>query len=350
MPGAAHPEHPCPRVLLVKTSSMGDIVQALPVVHDILEHFPEAHIEWMLEPAYAELVHAHPGVARVVEVAWRAWWRKPLAASTRQAWRKLRADLEPRHFDAIIDLQGLCKSALLARLASGTRFGWKGRACREPAAAWLYDRRMAAPPFDALIAVTRYRRLCGWALGYEPRGEPVYGLCVPAQRPDWIGGSAPFAVLLTATARDEKLWPEPHWIEFGRQLRARGLALVLAWGSEDERARARRIAAGIEAAAAAQPPVAVAPQRLGLHQWARVLRASALVVGVDTGLSFLAAAVERPVIGIYTATSPDQVGIRSRFAHRNLGGVARPPEVDEVLQAADELLQQTPVDATQGAS
>ncbi len=328
------------RVLLVKTSSMGDVVQALPVVHDILRNRPDTSIEWLLEPGYADLVRQHPGVQRAIPVPWREWRRHPLAARTRAQWRALRAELQVRRFDAVIDLQGLCKSAILARLAPGPRYGWKGRACREPLAACLYDRRMSAPPFDALAAVQRYRNLCAWALDYRVEGEPVYGLRPCAQRPAWLPGGAPFAVLLSATARDEKLWPEDSWVELGIQLRARGLGLVLAWGSEVERGRAERIATRVLAApgATGAPPVAVAPGRLGLVEWAQVFAAAALVVGVDTGLSFLAAAVERPVVGIYTATSPLHVGIQASSPHRNLGEVGRAPSSAQVLQAALEML------------
>ena len=335
------------RVLLVKTSSMGDIVQALPVVHDILEHHAGCSIDWMLEPGYAELVQAHPGVSRVIQVPWRSWWRKPFATTTRGQWRELRGDLARHPYDVVIDLQGLCKSALLARLAQGRRYGWKGRACREPVAACLYDVRIAAPAFDSLVAVTRYRNLCASVLGYTPQGEPAYGLRVRPSRPTWLGGRQPFAVLLSAPARDEKLWPEASWVELGRQLRSRGLALALAWGSDAERERAARIAEGVRAApaGAAPAPVEVAPQRLGLGEWAGVLRASALVVGVDTGLSFLAAAVAAPVIAIYAATSPAQVGIRARSPHRNLGDIGRPPSAAEVLQVALELLQAAPAPA-----
>lgn len=334
------------RVLLVKTSSMGDVVQALPVVQDILRHRPGSSIEWLLEPAYAELVRQHPGVERVIAVPWREWRRRPLAARTRAQWRELRADLSARSYDAVIDLQGLCKSAVLARLAPGPRYGWKGRACREPLAACLYEHRMSAPPFDALAAVQRYRNLCAWALGYTVQGEPVYGLRPRAQRPAWLPGSAAFAVLLSATARDEKLWPEQAWAELGAQLRARGLGLALAWGSASERERAERIAQGVLAAGAglagdpAAPPVVVAPGLVGLVEWAQVFAQASLVVGVDTGLSFLAAAVERPVVGIYTATSPLQVGIQASSPHRNVGDAGRAPSCAQVLQAALELLAQ----------
>lgn len=328
------------RVLLVKTSSMGDVVQTLPVVQDILQHRPGSHIEWLLEPSYAELVRQHPGVARAIEVPWRDWWRHPLAGRTRGQWRTLRGELTGRAFDAVIDLQGLCKSALLARLAPGTRFGWKGRACREPIAASLYDRRMRAPPFDSLAAVVRYRSLCAWALGYEVAGEPVYGLRPRALRPPWLPGHADFAVLLSASAREEKLWPEASWVELGRRLHARGLALVLAWGNDAERARAERIASALRAgdADAATPAVIVAPRLLGLLEWAQAFAAAALVVGVDTGLSFLAAAVECPVVGIYTATSPRQVGILASSPHRNVGDAGRVPGVDQVLEAALDML------------
>ncbi len=330
------------RVLLVKTSSMGDVVQALPVVQDILQHRPGSHIEWMLEPGYADLVRQHPGVERAIAVPWREWRRHPLAARTRAQWRELRAELAARPFDAVIDLQGLCKSAILARLAPGPRYGWKGRACREPLAACLYERRMSAPPFDALSAVLRYRNLCAWALGYTVQGEPVYGLRPTAVRPDWLPGRAPFVVLLSATARDEKLWPEDSWADLGSQLRARGLGLALAWGSDIERARAQRIAARVLAANTdpAAPPVVAAPRRLGLLEWAQSFAAASLVVGVDTGLSFLAAAVQCPVVGVYTATSPLHVGIQASSPHRNLGEVGRAPSSAQVLQAALEMLAQ----------
>jgi heptosyltransferase-1 len=330
------------RVLLVKTSSMGDVVQALPVVQDILRHRPGSGIEWMLEPGYADLVRQHPGVERAIPVPWREWRRRPLAAQTRAQWRELRADLAARRFDAVIDLQGLCKSAILARLAPGPRYGWKGRACREPLAACLYDRRMRAPPLDTRSAVLRYRELCAWALGYAVQGEPVYGLRPTPLRPEWLPGRAPFAVLLSATARDEKLWPEDSWVDLGVQLRARGLALVLAWGSEVERARAQRIAARVLAANPdpAAAAVVVAPRRLGLLEWAQSFAAASLVVGVDTGLSFLAAAVQCPVVGVYTATSPLHVGIQASSPHRNLGEIGRAPSSAQVLQAALEMLAQ----------
>lgn len=316
------------RILLVKTSSMGDVIHALPVVDDIRRAHPDAVIDWVVEEAYAELVRLHPGVGRVIPVALRRWRAAPLTRRTRGEWRALRTALRMHAYDAIIDLQGLIKSAWIARLARGPRYGWRGAACREPLAAWLYHHRLTAPRFDTVVAVVRYRQLVAWALGYSVEGPPHYGLAPPPTRPTWLDGDAPYAVLISATARDEKLWDEAHWAALAQHLIGRGWRCVFAWGSPRERERAARIAQ------AAGRGAVLAPEAYGLVVWAGFLAGARVAVGVDTGLSFLAAAVGTPVVAIYTATSPGHVGIEASTPHRNLGDVGRAPAPDEVIGAA----------------
>ncbi|WP_034410527.1 lipopolysaccharide heptosyltransferase I [Derxia gummosa] len=318
------------RVLLVKISSMGDVIHNLPVVNDILRAHPAARIDWIVEEAYAGLLGLHPGLGQVIPIALRRWRKAPLSATTRAEasalWRRLRAS----EYDLVIDSQGNVKSALVARAVRGEHVGYARESAREPMAALFYDRRFANGPYFSQPATRRYRALAGWALGYTPEGAPGYGLAPRPLRPDWLPGDAPFVIALTATARDEKLWPEARWHELLARQVAADRCVGLAWGNAAERERATRIAAGIDGAV-------VAPRALGLVEWAGVLAGASCVVGVDTGLSFLAAAVGAPVVAIYVATSPTHVGIVADTPHRCLGDEGRPPAVDEVLGAVQEL-------------
>ncbi|HEU4622332.1 MAG TPA: lipopolysaccharide heptosyltransferase I [Burkholderiaceae bacterium] len=330
------------RILLVKLSSMGDVVHNLPVVSDIRLARPDAEIDWVVEDAYADLVALHPGVRQTIRYAGRRWRRAPFASSTHAQVRAFLRALRAESYDAVLDTQSLIKSAVVTRMARGVRFGWTGPACREAAASWFYDWRVDAPRFDQVVAVERYRDLAARALGYTREGPPRYGLEPAVQRPAELPPAVPYAVLLTATARTEKLWPEAHWIAVARALSARGCACVLAWGNEVERERAQRVAAAVgddPSSASSHAPVRVAAETYGLVQWAGILAGASVVVGVDTGLVFLAAAVGAPVVSIYVATSPAHVGVMTMHPHRNLGDAGAPPSVRDVVDAACALMR-----------
>lgn len=323
---------------------MGDVVHNLPVVADIVRAHPDAIIDWVVEEAYAGLVRLHPQVRRVIPVAlrrWRrAWWRADVRAEFRAFVRELRAE----HYDAIIDTQSLFKSALLARLAQGVRYGYSARGSRESLASWWYDRRMDYAPVGATPSVERYRALAAWALGYTVDGAPRYGLAPTVRRADWLpAASVPYAVFLSATARPEKLWAETDWRTLTEDFIARGYCCVFAWGNAAERTRAEQIAQranaarGVGASDLAQGGALVAPQTFGLVEWAEILAGAAVVVGVDTGLTFLAAAVGTPTVAIYCATSPVHVGIEVDTPHRNLGEIGHAPNAQTVIGAAREL-------------
>lgn len=327
------------RVLLVKTSSMGDIVHALPVVADILAAYPEARIDWLVEESYAPLVLAHPGVVRVIPLALRRWRKHLLRAETRQQWRALVDSLCVQAFDVVIDLQGLVKSATIARLARGPHVGLSWASSREALAPLFYDRRMKSPLHRTEAAVRRYRELAGWALHYTPAGPPRYGLKVQAQRPAWLPGqeSRPYAVLLSATAKERKLWSEDRWVELAGELGVRGTVSVFAWGNGAERERAQRLVARVNTMHA-EDCALVAPEAFGLDAWMQVLAAAALVVGVDTGLLYLGAAVGTPAVAIYTGSSPQSVEFESEGPWRSLGDDGRPPEARDVMAAILDLL------------
>ena len=315
------------RILLVKTSSLGDVIHNLPVVSDIRRHLPQATIDWCVEESFAAIPRLHPGVAAVIPVALRRW-RKTLFAG--QTWRQVaafRAHLGAMAYDDIVDTQGLVKSALIAGRARGPVSGYAADAAREPLAARFYDRRFRVDTNQH--AVVRNRQLAALALGYELAGEPDYGIAAPEVIFDWLP-PAPYVVFLSATSRDDKLWPEAHWIELGRQLQALGWNAVLPGGNAVERARAGRLAAAIPQAVAAPP--------LSIGELAALLAGARATIGVDTGLSHLAVALKTPTVALYTATDPGLTGVLGSGFFRNLGGKAQVPPVADVLAALQPVL------------
>ena len=324
------------RILLVKTSSLGDVIHNLPVVTDLCAHFPGAAIDWVVEEGFAEIPRLHPGVRRVIPVALRRWRKSLFAAAAWQEMRTFRAELKEQSYDLVIDTQGLLKSALIARMASGKRCGYTATAARELLAARFYDAHFDVP--KNLHAVLRNRQLAALAAGYAAAPALDYGIAVACPRsgiPGTQSEPAPTfdgvsAILLTATSRDDKLWPQERWIEVGRALHALGLTCLLPAGSTIERERAARIAQSIPGAGVL-PPMSLA----GL---AAQLAAARIVIGVDTGLVHLAAALGRPVLALFSASDPALTGVLAGTPAINLGSRGRPPGVDAVLTAAAPLL------------
>jgi heptosyltransferase-1 len=317
-----------PRILLVRLSSMGDVIHNLPAVTDLIAHYPNAEIDWVVEEGFAELPAMHPAIKSVIPFALRRWRKSWFNAASRAEMRALKQRLAAARYDLVIDSQCLVKSALVARLAGAPICGMDWRGAREPLASLFYDRRVDVP--WSINAVLRYRRLNGRAMGYEPKSAIHYGIAAPALDLPWRPAK-PYAVLLTATSRDDKLWPEADWIALGERLSRDGLALVLPWGNPAEQARAERIAAQLSGAV-------VAP-RLSLSQAARLLADSRVAIGVDTGLAHLAAALGVPVVAIYTATDPAATGVIASTYAVNLGGIGSAPTVDAVhaaIQAAPQ--------------
>lgn len=318
-----------PRLLIVKTSSLGDVVHNLPVVTDIRKRFPGMVIDWVVEEGFTDIPALHPGVSEVIPVAMRRW-RRNLASS--RTWRQIsacRARLKRQQYDWVLDTQGLLKSALLASWATGPRHGQDGASAREPLASLFYRHRHAVA--RGQHAVTRNRQLAALALGYaQPETPPDYGIHASLDRLP-PGLPRRYVVGLHGTSRDSKLWPTEHWIALGQALAADGLALLLPWGDGGELVRARMIAASV--------PQALVLPRLPLAELAAVLANAAAAVGVDTGLIHLAAALDVPAVAVYTDTDPALTGVfgadPGRF--RNLGGIAETPSCDSVIGALNQV-------------
>jgi heptosyltransferase-1 len=313
------------RVLIVKTSSMGDVVHALPAVSDMLRARPGLQVDWLVEAPFAAIPRLHPGVRRVLPLAWRKWRKSLGDPATRAAMAALRAELRLEPYDLVLDLQGLLKSVLWGWQARGPLVGYGFTSIREPVAALFYRRRADVP--RSLQAVERNRRLAAAHLGYAmPASAPDFGIAAPAG--DWAA-PAPSAALIPCASRPEKLWPEERWIAIGQRLRAAGLTPVLVWGSADERQRAERIAAGCGG---------VVPPFLSVADTAAVLGRAQQIVGLDTGFSHLGAAFGAPTIGIYCDHAPGLAGITGPGPVASLGGPGQVPALAEVMAALERHL------------
>lgn len=312
-------------VLFIKTSSLGDVVHNMPAVTDARRHLPSARLVWVVEEAFAPLARLHPGVDEVIPVAWRRWRR---ALARLETWRELRgfaARLRARRYDVVVDTQGLVRTAVITRLARGPRHGYDRKSVREALASASYDVRHAVG--RELHAVTRNRLLTGAALGYAPEGPIDYGLDRAALAP---AVETPYAVLLHATARPEKEWPEDNWIALGHALFARGFEIVLPWGTPAEEVRARRLAAAL--------PGARVPERRPLDEVARLIAGAGLVAGVDTGLLHLAAALGVPLVSIFVGSEPSLTGPTGTGPIETLGGDGEHCRLDAVAAAVARVL------------
>jgi heptosyltransferase-1 len=316
-----------PRILLVKTSSLGDVIHNLPVATDIAGALPGVEIDWVVEESLATLPALHGSVARVIPVAVRRWRRRFFSGGVLTEIRAFADELRSRDYDAVIDTQGLFKSAIVTRIARGRRFGLGWKASREPLFPF-YHRTFDVP--RALHAVERNRTLAARALQYTPAARVDYAIRAPAAEFPWLG-SAPYAVLIHATSARAKLWPEARWTALGQSLLSDGVRCVLPWGTEEERARSVRLAAVI--------PDAVIPPKLELGAVASLVAGARCAIGVDTGVTHLACALGVATVGVYISTDPAATGLYGSARAENVGGPAAAPSVEAIVQVLRRLSQ-----------
>ena len=323
------------RVLIVKLSSLGDVVHAMPVVQDIRAAFPGASIDWVVEPGFAPLLRRVDGIENVIECALRRWTRAWWTAAVRAEWRAFKTRLRAQRYDAVLDLQGLTKSAVIARLArrtpSGATYGLANRtdgASHEPPARWLVDHAIRIEPH--IHALDRSRVLASKALGYALAGPPRFGLRARGGR----AHGAPTLVFVHGTSRDDKLWPEADWIELGRRAIAQGWRIALPHAGAIELERAQRIASALGDAAEVWPALSLDAlvDRLGATQG---------VVGVDSGLSHIAVALDLPHVQVYNWPTAWRTGPQAAHGHRHQVSVeAQPTPSIETVWAAWNLVRE----------
>ncbi|KVV44858.1 lipopolysaccharide heptosyltransferase I [Burkholderia ubonensis] len=322
------------KILIVRVSSLGDVVHNMPVIADIRRRHPDAQIDWLVEESFVDLVRLVDGVRDVLPFSLRRWRKKPFSGAT---WREIgafRKRLAAERYDLVIDCQGLIKTAWVASWARGPLVGLGNRtdgAGYEWPVRFFYDERVPIEPRTHVVE--RSRQLVAAALG-DPAPTPAdpidFGLDTrAASRAAAALGlnlPVPYVVFVHATSRADKQWPDAAWIELGQSLVRRGASLVLPWGNDSERATSERLAKEFGAAA-------IVPPKLSLPAVVGLIDGAAATVGVDTGLVHIAAALKRPTVELYNFATAWRTGGYWSPNVANLGTAGQPPSIAQVKSA-----------------
>jgi len=324
------------KILIVRVSSLGDVVHNMPMVADIRRRFPDAQIDWVVEEAYTELVRLNDQVRAIIPIALRRWRKSLHSAKTWAEMRNFYQSLRREAYDVVFDTQGLFKTSAVMRMArlqaNGKRVGLANatEGSGYEAISRIFH-TMSVPVGLHTHAVQRARLVAAEALNYTIDAPADFHMRPPQceEPPAWLPAE-PYAVFFHGTARAAKQWPAARWIEVGHRLAARGLPVLLPWGSEAEHRTAQRLAAQL-------PNARVLP-RLPLMEAVLLAQRAALAIGVDTGLTHIAAAFSRPTIELYCDSPRWKTEGNWSSNIINLGDQGKPPEVEEVLEAVRRLL------------
>ena len=318
------------QILLIKMSSMGDLVHNCPLVSDLARHFPEAAIDWVAEEAYAPIPALHPAVRRVLPIAWRRWRKSLWRVETWQEFFLFQQKLKEHTYDLVLDTQGLLKSAWVAKLSTNTGIvGGTYASIKEGPASFFYDKKLAIAKSRHVIE--RCRAVGAGAVGYDLETPPFYGIRAHPLSADWLP-AAPYAVLMQAASRPEKLWAEENWVALGTRLHALGIYSVLPWGNAAEKARAQALADKITGA--------IIPPLMDLKTVASFLAGSELVIGLDTGFTHFAAALGRPTIGVFCDSDSEQAAVLGDAFCESFGKKGHPPPLSQVAASLEKILAQ----------
>jgi len=309
------------KVCVIKTSSMGDVIHTLPALTDAQRAIPNLSIDWVVEENFAEIPRWHSAVNRVIPIALRRWRKSPFSIQTRNEWKNYRTLLQAENYDAVIDAQGLIKSALFAtRFAQGVKHGYDRKSIREPLASFFYDKKYAISYQQH--AVERIRQLFAQSLGYElPQVQGDYGI---ARHFLHQTSEKNYVVFIHSTTRVDKHWEESEWKKLIEKITVLSdYEIRLPWGNEQEKARAERLTQ-------AHSNVIVLP-KLTLTELAKQLANAKAVVSVDTGLAHLTAALDKPNITLYGATDPKLIGCYGKNQHYLLANSMKEISAEQVL-------------------
>ncbi|WP_048768509.1 lipopolysaccharide heptosyltransferase I [Oligella urethralis] len=324
------------KILIVRSSSLGDLIFVLPAISDIAKHCPEVMIDWVVEESFADIPAWHPAVHQVIPISHRRWRKHWWSRETRRERAAFRKKLRQTHYDMVLDMQGLMKSVWVVRQAIGERHGLDWKSVRERLASLFYHQRHRVDFWQP--AVTRQRELAALALGYQYEGAPDFGLQAFTEGVEIQN----YAVVMPSASRDDKLWPEEDWHAALDLLVEHGLELRVLAGNDKEAARAAELVKHY--------PKVTLLTALPLKEVAHQLAAARLMIGLDSGLTHLSAALGRPTIGIYCASTPVRTPLTGAGMTASLGDRGVPPSREVVLlklkqalgaseeSAADELL------------
>ncbi len=305
-------------------------MHALPLAADVAHARPDAQVDWLCEEAFAAVPAMSRHIGNVHRVALRRWRRRPFDPVVWRDVRLAKSALRGAHYDLVLDVQGLAKSAWLARWTGASVAGFDSSTVREGVAARFYQRRFKVP--QCLHAIERCRRLGAAALGYAVAGPPRFGIALTSELR--ASNSKPVAVLLTNASRATKLWDDERWLAVERWLTGQGIASVLFYGSAEERLRSESLAARMQRAKVSPPAT--------LDAVATALAEASLVIGLDTGLTHLAAALGRPTVGIFCDYDSALVGVTGDAdagnAVASVGSATAAPAASDVIDAAARVM------------
>jgi heptosyltransferase-1 len=339
-----------PKILLVKLSSLGDVLHNLPIVWDLRARLPDAQIDWIVEEGYVHLLEpllsrdGFRGIDHIIPFGLRRWKQNIFCLATWKAFFAFRKALQSTTYDVLIETQGLLKSAIvcslakknagavIAGLANATEFSGY-----EPLARSFYSQSVQVPTQCHAVDRSRWV-MCSaldWSLIDRSDAPQFYPLEFISSIPQTsvVGLNTPYVLCFHSTAREAKRWSNEYWIALGKDLSARGYQLVFPWGSASEKSISELLTSHI--------PNAFVPPAFSIEEAFSVISGAALTVGVDTGLTHLAAVLGRPTVEIY-CDSPrwKTEGYWSKRIS-NVGDLHNPPSVQEVLEASLRLLQKT---------
>ncbi|MES2049508.1 MAG: lipopolysaccharide heptosyltransferase I [Pseudomonadota bacterium] len=317
------------KILLVRVSSMGDVLHNMPVVNDLLRHAPDAQIDWVVEEAYAHLVALHPGVRKIIPFALRRWRKSMLSRATRHEMAQFYSELRAEQYDIVLDTQGLLKTGIIMGLAKlnpggkkvGLANGTEGSGYEAASRIFHTD---SLPVDIHTHAVLRGRLVAAHACGYQVDTPANFGLRVPESAPAWLPDT-PFATFFHGTAGASKKWPRASWIQIAQTLAEKNIPILLPWGSAAEKIEAEDMAAHMSNAT-------VLP-KLSMQDAIILAQRATLAIGVDTGLTHIAAAYETPTIEIYCDSPRWKTEGNWSSKIINLGDKGQPASVAEVQDA-----------------
>lgn len=317
------------KLLIVKTSSLGDVIHNLPIIADLRAYYPNAQIDWLVEESFADIPKLHPAVNQVITVAVRRWRKALFTCNTWREIKSVKKQISASKYDVVLDTQGLLKSGLMVYLANGVKHGYNKGSIREPLASYFYDVKHEVSRVQH--AVARNRALCASAFGFAVlNSAPDYGITALTKTP--ITFNQDYIIGLHGTSRDSKLWPTERWIGLGKALATQKLSLVLPWASHAEFLRAQHIASQLDNA--------VVLPKCSIAELASIISHAKAAIGVDTGLSHLAVALNIPTIALYTDTNPALTGVCAGAIAPaiNLGNLNQIPTVAEVMSTLHSVL------------
>ena len=344
-----------PKILLVKLSSLGDVLHNLPIVWDLRSRLPDAQIDWIVEEGYVHLLEplkttaTFKGIDQIIPVAFRRW-RKNLFSL--RMWREffaMRKKLQATTYDVLLETQGLLKSALVCALAKKSNnavVAGLGNATEhsgyEPMARMFYSESVHVPLKCHAIDRSRWV-MCSafdWPLFNRNEDPPrFYPQAFVERLPPLLfeglkkteeGAPIPYVVCFHSTARAAKRWPNEHWVELGKELSRQGYQVILPWGSESEMK--------VSALIASQIPGAIVPRAFSIEEAYSLVAHAALTIGVDTGLTHLSAVLGKPTVEIYCDSPRWKTEGYWSGVIANVGDMKTIPLIDEVMMAAQAVL------------